>query len=156
MMIQGKTYWNRTVGEPHENKFAKSKQWSFDLSIDEDTEKKLLAKGMRKTYIRNKDDERGNFLSFNRDAIKKDGSAGKPYEIVDDQGLPWDQSKLIGNGSVLNCIITMNEREYNGSKFLKPSCVKFQVYDLVTYEAKGTFPVKQAEAVDPTNSAETW
>lgn len=159
MMIQGKTYWNRTVGKPHPNKFSKSDQWSFDLSIDEETQAKVLAKGVRKSYLRDKGDERGVFLSFTRDATRKDGSPGKPFEIVDAQGHPWPDNKLIGNGSVLNCIISFNEREYNNVKFLKPSCVKFQVWDHVPFEKSGSgFPTRdQTEAsADTLTSDKEW
>lgn len=137
----------RVVGEPYTNKFDPSKkQWSFDLRVDKATQKQLLDAGMRKSFIRNKD-ERGPFISFVRDATRRDGSEGKPFKIVDHRGEPWDQNVKIGNGSVVNVIVTLNEREYNGQKFLKPGCISFQVWDLVPYEPKAQsddgFPVKE-------------
>ena len=157
MLIKGQAFWCRVVGAPHDNKFTKSKQWSFDLSVDKETIQKLLEAGMRKTYIRNKADERGDFLSFQRDATKKDGTEGKPFKIVDAQNNPWPTDKLIGNGSTLNVIVTLNEREFRGEKFLKPSAINLQVWDLVEY-SKGSsgsgFPVKEVSSEGDTSTSD--
>lgn len=142
MMINGKGYWFKAAGKPRVNKYSNKEQWSFDLSITEDTQKSLLDKGMRKNYLRNKDDERGTFLTFVRDAVKQDGTDGKPFKIIDAHGNPWPEGKLVGNGSELNVVVTLNEREFNKQKFLKPSAVAVQVWNLVEYES-GKFPTKE-------------
>lgn len=154
LIVNGKGYWIRVVGSPVENKFKPGiNQWSFDLSIDETTQEKLLKAGMRKSYLKNKGDERGTFISFSRDATKADKTAGKPYNIIDHHGNPWSD-ELIGNGSTLNVMVSLNERSYNGMTFLKPSAIKLQVYDHVKYEAKG-FPTKQ-DSVKQEKTEETW
>jgi hypothetical protein len=141
MMISGKGYWCKVVGAPVPNKFKPDvPQWAFDLSIDEATEKELLGKGMSKSSLKNKGDDRGTFITFTRDAVKKDGTPGKPFSIVDNKKNPWD-NRLIGNGSELNVVVSLNERTYLGKTFLKPSAVSIQVWTLVEYKS-GEFQVK--------------
>lgn len=152
-MITGKAYWFKAVGAPRPNKFnPQVLQWAFDLSIDEKTANDLVEKGMKKTYLRNKDDERGTFLTFTRDSVKKDGTPGKPFSIKGAQKNPWPEDKLVGNGSTLNVVVTLNERNFRGEKFLKPSAVAIQVWDHVPYDAS-SFPSKAAE---DTPQEETW
>lgn len=140
-MITGRGYWSKVTGSPRVNKFTNIPQWSFDLSVDQETADSLLAKGMKASYLRNKGDERGTFISFTRDAVKKDQSPGKPYRIVDSKGKPWDD-KPIGNGSVLNVVVSLNERTFRGEKFLKPSAVALQVWELQEFSGGG-FPIEE-------------
>ena len=114
---------------------------------------------MKKTYLRDKDDERGTFVSFSRDAIKKDKTEGKPYKIVDAQGQPFPDDKAVGNGSTVNVVVSLNERTFRGEKFLKPSAVAIQIWDLIQYDS-GAFPTKDASLGDTSpetqEASEAW
>ena len=146
MILRGKTKWCKIVGAPGWGYKKQHKEWSFDQSIDEATKTALLEQGMDKKYIKNDNDDRGDYISFKRRELKKDGTPGKPIAIFDRKGEEWDQKKLIGNGSVLNVKIALNEIE--GQKGTKPGCIKVQVWDLVEYEGRGgddeDFPVEGA------------
>ena len=152
-MISGKAFWFKATGAPRPNKFnPKVPQWSFDLSVDTENQEKLLEKGMKASYLRNKDDERGVFLTFTRDSIKTDGSPGKPFRIVDGKNNPWPEGKEVGNGSDVNVVVSLNEREFRGQKFLKPSAIAVQIWNHVEYEAG--FPTKED---DPeTEEVQAW
>jgi hypothetical protein len=153
MLINGKSYWFRAQGAPHTNKFNPDvPQWSFDLSISDEEVQKLLDAGMTKTYLRNKDDERGTFLSFVRDSVKKDGTPAKPFRIEDAKNNPWPEDKSVGNGSELNVVVSLNERAFRGQKFSKPSAIAIQVWDHVAYQSGG-FPTKD---IDQPAVAGTW
>lgn len=153
MMITGKMFWSKVVGAPRANKFNPTvPQWGFDLSIDGKTANELVEKGMKKTYLRDKQDERGTFLTFTRDSVKKDGTPGKAYRIVDAKKNPWPDDVLIGNGSVANVVVTLNERNFRGEKFLKPSAVALQIWELQKYDAS-SFPTK---TVDEPAGEDTW
>lgn len=144
-MINGKAFWFKAAGTPHANKFnPQVPQWSFDLSVDDTIAQALISKGMKKSYLRDKQDERGTFLTFTRDSIKKDGAQGKPFKIVNAQNNPWDDNVKIGNGSELNVVVTLNERTFRGEKFLKPSAVAIQVWNLIEYDASN-FPTKEPD-----------
>lgn len=132
MIIRGNVKWAKldpkNPGWGYKNAH---KEWSFDFSLDEATEKKLLAEGMSKDYIKNKGDDRGNFLSFKRRELKRDGTPSKPFEVKDKYGNDWDHSKKIGNGSVMDVKIVLNE--VDGQKGLKPSAIKMKVHELVEF-----------------------
>lgn len=152
MMLQGKVFWARVLGKPHKTKFSPG-QWSFDFSLTAEIAQQLLEDGMKKSYIKNEGDERGSYLSFVRNATKTDGTAGKPFKIVDNQGNAWPEDTLIGNESVINAIIILSERTFRGEKFLKPSCLSVQVWDLVPYHGSAggsgsTFPVKKSDNLE--------
>lgn len=155
MLITGRSYWFKGVGSAKPNKFnPEVPQWSFDLSINQTEAEKLLAAGMKKTYLRDKQDERGVFLTFTRDSIKKDGSPGKPFRIVDSKNNPWPDGESIGNGSQLNVVLTLNERTFRGEKFLKPSAIAIQVWDHIEYSSNG-FPEKD-ESEDEPKDTNKW
>lgn len=142
MIIRGKTKWAKIVGAPGWGYQKQHKEWSFDLSIDEASKKSLLDAGMDRKYIKNVDDDRGDFISFKRRELKKDGTPGKPIALFDRKGQEWDGKTLIGNGSVLNVKIALNE--VPNQKGTKPGVIKVQVWDLVEYEGKNDdedFPV---------------
>lgn len=98
-VIRGTLSWAKVLGAPIMNEFAKEKQWSVDVAPDA----KGLAELKRlklKDKIKNKEDGRGDFISFRQSEFKKDGSPNDPITITDAQGNPWPENKKIGNGSI--------------------------------------------------------
>jgi hypothetical protein len=157
ILITGKIFWAKVnPNKPVRNKFSDKYQWSFDLSLDKDQIKKLTDAGMKRSYIKDKDDERGKFLTFARDAVKKSGDRGKPFSIVDSAKKPWPEGKLIGNGSTVNVKIELNNRkDPKGNEFLKPAALALQVWELIEFEGKSDgedFPVNESTS----NEAENW
>lgn len=152
MIISGHIYWAKILGNPQTTKFNPQGEWSFDFVPDDKGKKTLLDRGMNKEYFKTKEnDDKGEFLQFKRNAVKKDQSPGKPYTVVDSQNNPWDQTEMIGNGSKVNLKVALNEAMYQGKKRLKPSVVSIQVWDHVPYTGGG-FPTKDVE--DVTNGEE--
>jgi hypothetical protein len=133
MIIQGTAYWAKIVGEPQPGFDKSQKEWSLDLSVNDDTVAKLKAEGLG-PKIKNKQDDRGNFISFKRKQIRADGSFAQPIPIKDAKGQDWDGKTLIGNGSLVNVMFLINDTEYKGKKFKKPGILKVQVVKLVEYE----------------------
>ena len=143
MLISGKCYWAKITGNPVQTQFHNG--WSFDLSLDQGAQEQLIKAGIKKSSLKDKGDDRGVFVTFRRDAERKDGTPGKPYQVIDAHNNPWPDGKLVGNGSTLNVLVALNEREYKKEKFLKPSAVKIQVWDLVDFKSSNQFPVKPQE-----------
>lgn len=133
MVLQGQVWYAKVLGAPAWGYKKQYKEWSVDMCLDEATRERLLAAGMSKSAIKNKGDDRGDFLTFKRRELKKDNTPGKPIEVVDKKGAPWDQKALIGNGSVCNFKIALNE--YEGET--KPGLIKMQVVEHVAYEGRG-------------------
>lgn len=150
MIVQGTAYWAKILGAPkwgYENQY---KEWSIDVAIDSKTKKKLLAEGMSEAYVRNKGDEKGDFLTFKRRETKKDGEPAKPFQVIGPDKAPWPQNKLIGNGSTVNILVLFNEAKHG----MKPALIKLQVVELKEYEgddADDGFP-----AYDASGEEENW
>lgn len=152
MIISGKIYWAKILGAPQPTKYSPG-EWSFDLSVDKGTREKMVKAGVKQSYFKNKDDEKGTFLQFKRAGKKKDGESAKPFTVIDAQKKEWDDSTLIGNGSEVNVRIALNEREYNNEKFLKPSAIAIQVWKLEEYKGGDEFPEASPEAI---SEGEEW
>jgi hypothetical protein len=148
VIIRAKAYWAKVIGKPVKAYDPKDPpEWTIDLALDEDTKKKLLAEGMTESYIKNKGDDRGDFITFRRKSIKQDGNAAKPIEVVDDKRKPWDDRKL-GNGTVVNAMVVLNEIPGPGGKLKnKPGLIKLQVVELVEYAGgeRDEFPSSEDE-----------
>lgn len=134
MIISGIAHWAKIVGAPGWGYKKQHKEWSMDVAIDENTRKALLAAGVDGKYIKNKGDEKGDFLTFRRRETKADGQPGKPIAIVDAKGNDWDGKTLIGNGSLVQAKLALNEVE--GQKTLKPGLLKVRVVKLVEFEGR--------------------
>lgn len=145
-IFQGKAYWAKIVGKP-QGGYPNGKgpaEWSIDVAIDEKTKDRLLKEGIDAKYIKNKGDEKGDYIVFKRREIKQDGTAAKPFKIVDRVGKPWPEGKFIGNGSTINVRYVINE-ELN-----KPNALAFQVVELQEYAPENDFPTYEE------NENEEW
>jgi len=147
MMIQGTAYWAKIVGAPVPGYDKSQKEWTFDLAIDDDTVEKLTELGC-KDQIRNKNDDRGNFITFKRRAVTREGEPAKPFFIVDNMKREWDGKTRIGNGSILNVKFAVNDITYQGKTRPKASAISIQVWKHVPYD-NDEFPVNE-------DGAESW
>lgn len=139
----------KIIGKPVPGYDEDQLEWTFDLVLDTKGVKELLASGAGKQYVRQHKVTGEDYVRFTRKALKKDGTPGKPIQVVDAQGKPWG-SDLIGNGSVLNVAYTLNEVGKGKDLRLKPSVLAVQVWDHNKYEPKTGFQVK------PIESEEEW
>lgn len=145
-MLTAKAFYAKVVGKPHPG-YDKSKyEWSLDAcNLTAEAKKTLKAQGIG-DYIKNKGDDRGDFMTFKRPAMKSDGAPGKPIRVVDNKGQPWDQTKFIGNGSTVNINYAVNDKASGGSK---PGIIALQVWEHVPYESSDDgFPVSEGGTED--------
>lgn len=147
VLITGKSYWNKILGKPvpkyemPTDTALQNREWTFDLAVDKETVTTLKKLGLG-PKIKNKGDDRGNFIQFRRNATKQDAdnTPNNPIKVVDHHGKPWDTKKPIGNGSTLNVRFNV----WQGKKSAKPVVLAVQVWDLVEYNnGNGGFPVKE-------------
>ena len=145
MMIQGKAHWAKIVGEPvggYPNGKG-PKEWSVDIEVDKATIAKLMEAGMDEKYLKTSKDGKYQFIKFVRKELKFDGKPGKPFKIVARDRSEWPQDVKIGNGSVMN--VKMDIQEVEGSGAMKPKAFSFQVWEHVPYEGGEEFPVGEPE-----------
>lgn len=147
MIITGKAYWAKVLGSPQWGYKNQYKEWSIDIAIDDKTKQRLIAEGVSEDRFKNKDDDRGDFLTFKRREIKRDGEPAKPFFVVGPDKSPWPQDTMIGNGSKVNAKLILNESDDG----LRPALLKLQIVDLVEYGDGEDFP-----AYDEDGKEEKW
>lgn len=148
MIIQGVARWAKIVGEPQLDYNKTGKEWSFDLELDDKAIQTLKDNGCGPAYIRFKEG-RAPFVKFVRKSVNRDGSPAKPFTIVDVKKNDWDGKTLIGNGSVLNVKIGLNDVEVGVNKGQKkPSAIAIQVWKLEPYEGGEQFDEGSDDAQD--------
>lgn len=138
--LRGKLFWFKALpGQLHDNYNKDGKQWAFDLSLDADGVKH--AKQHKELNIKDKDDDRGKFLTFKQKELRYNGDANKPIKIVDAAGNPWPETKQIGNGSVAD--VKFEIRDFGKGKYpgVYPRAVR--VLDLVEYESQEFAPIDE-------------
>jgi hypothetical protein len=123
-VLSGKVYW-ASVQAPNT---TYEPEWGLDLIVDDNNRKAIEADGLT---IKNKGDERGDFVHIRQKTTRRDGSTNEAPEVMDAQKQPFDQ--LVGNGSVCNVMYTPFHWDMNGKSGVSPLLKKVQVVSLVPY-----------------------
>ncbi|MBV1928227.1 MAG: hypothetical protein KUG81_01780 [Gammaproteobacteria bacterium] len=129
-IMQGTAYWAKVLKDPKPGYDGNEREWSIDIAIDKDTAKLWKEQGIGKR-IKNKGDEKGDFVTLKRKEFKYDGETrNQPIRVVDAKKKPWDQEVLIGNGSKVAVNYSINDTKFGQ----QPCLLALQVIDLVEYE----------------------
>lgn len=112
-VIRGVAHWAKVLGEPVMNYGGDNREWTVDLSPDEDGMRLVNELGLE-GRLKEKGDERGQFMAFRQREKRLDGSLNRRISVVDSQNNPWPQDRLIGNGSVVE--IRFDYRDYGKGK----------------------------------------
>ncbi len=153
--ITGKAYWARVLPKQlHDNYNGDGKEWSLDVSLDEANVQKLTSLGLA-PKIKNKGDDRGQFITFSRSELKKSGpkkgQENTPIAILDADGDDWDD-RSIGNGSVVGVDFNVFQTEWKNKKFLKPAILAIHVLEWVEYKTEQ----RETGRRKADNTQETW
>lgn len=144
VILRGKTSFAKILGDPRLNYSKDGKEWSMDLVLDKAGVKDVNARGI-KQKIKQKDNyvDGQPYIRFKRDEFKKDGRANDPIEVVDIIGKPWDEKKLIGNGSVVD--VKFRVVDYGAGKQKGMYIDKVKVLDLVPYDGGDFEPISEED-----------
>jgi len=123
-VITGKCYWAK-VHAPDTNF---EPVWSIDICVDDNNREAIMKDGLA---IKNKGDERGDFVQIKQKVNRRDGTENDAPVVLDAQKQPM--TKLIGNGSIVNVMYTPYEWNMNGKSGVSPLLKKVQVVNLVSY-----------------------
>ena len=123
-VITGKAYW-ASVQQPNT---TYEPEWSVDIIVDDNNRAAIEADGLT---IKNKGDERGDFVHIRQRVKRRDGTDNEAPIVVDAQTNP--SKKLIGSGSTVNVQYTPYSWEMNGKSGVTPILKKVQIIDLVSY-----------------------
>ena len=126
-IISGEAYWAHVI-TPN-TKFNPDGEWSIEI-CNLNAKNKKVAEGDGLT-IKNKGDERGDFVTLKQYARNKEGTF-RPMSVKDSERNPFPSSKRIGNGSKVNAsYFPKPYTQYGGG--VKGYLNAVQVVDLVEY-----------------------
>jgi hypothetical protein len=124
-VLSGKAHW-ASVANPNT---TFEPVWSVDLAIEGDELNKARQMGLA---IKNKGDDRGDFVTIKRKVNRRDGTQNQAPALVDANKNPMSGT-LIGNGSDINVLFKTYEWEYAGKTGMGAELQKVQVTKLVPY-----------------------
>tara|TARA_R110000822_G_scaffold1244_8_gene5580 strand:+ start:1824 stop:2324 length:501 start_codon:yes stop_codon:yes gene_type:complete len=126
-ILRGVAHWAQLV-EPNT---TFEPVWSLDLVLTPETLAIVQAEGLN---VKNKGDDRGDFVSLKRKVLKKDGSKKDAPSVTDSKLNTWNGNTLIGNGSEVNVKIQCFDYTYAGKSGRSADLVAVQVVNLVEYK----------------------
>ena len=124
-VLSGKAHW-ASIANPNT---TFEPVYSIDLAIEGDELNKARQLGLT---IKNKGDDRGNFVTIKRKQYRKDGSENKRPDLVDSNKNNMGNT-LVGNGSDVNVLFKTFEWEYAGKTGMGTELQKVQVTNLIEY-----------------------
>ena len=137
-VISGTAYW-AAITNPNTT-FDSDGIWSIDVAnLDKKNLEMVKKDGLA---IKNKGDDREDFVTVKRRVRRKDGSLNRAPDLVDGQKRTMTNT-LIGNGSKVNVHYTTYEWEFKGRAGVSADLRAVQVVDLIPYntEADEAFDV---------------
>ena len=148
-ILNGKAYWASVVSP--NTTFDEDGVYSVDLAVDADNKKKAEAEGLS---IKNKGDDRGDFVTIKRKAKRKDGNPNKAPDVMDGMKRPL-QNTLIGNGSDVNVLFKTYEWTHKptGRSGKSADLQAIQVLNLVAYEG-GSSTASEFEEIPSASNAD--
>jgi hypothetical protein len=144
--IRGKASFAKVLPDQLSLNYNKDgKEWKIDLEIDEATVKELKKLKIGDKIRRGEPYEKDGvekpayldgrpYLTFRQAELKRDGSPNNPIDIKDILGKPWDYTKEIGNGSVIDLKFAIVDNGVGKKKGMYPRAIR--VLEHVPYERK--------------------
>jgi hypothetical protein len=100
--------------------------------VDAKTKKQLQDLGLG-PRIKNKGDERNDFITIKRKYTRKDGTKNSAPRVVDSKKTPISPDDLIGNGSKVNVAFDTYDYNVGGNQGVGSSLKAVQVIKLIEY-----------------------
>lgn len=149
-ILNGKAYWASVVSP--NTTFDEDGVYSVDIAVDANNKKLAEAEGLS---IKNKGDDRGDFVTIKRKAKRKDGNPNKAPDVMDGMKRPL-QNTLIGNGSDVNVLYKTYEWTHKptGRSGKSADLQAIQVINLVAYEG-GSSTASEFEEIPSASNADT-
>ncbi len=134
VFVTGRLYWPKIVGDRslHLNYEQDAREWSYELVPDDTSflkEHKLLDRLKDKEDLKNP--EKGNFLVLRKPELNYEGEKNDPIRIYDENGKPWDDDTLIGNGTEAD--VKLSIKDWGKGKKKSIYTVAIRVTNLVPY-----------------------
>tara|TARA_R100000541_G_scaffold28346_3_gene37673 strand:+ start:4544 stop:5011 length:468 start_codon:yes stop_codon:yes gene_type:complete len=120
-------------------------QWEAQIVVSADRASELEAYGTVKPL---KDDPSRVSVNLKRKAVKKDGEANDPVQLVDGKKQRIDPKIKIGNGSVGNVKVYQREYDVAGRQGISTIMTAIQITKMIEYTGSVDFDIDDSEADD--------
>ena len=132
-VLSGKAYW-AAISNPNT---TFEPVWQIDLALDSKAKKEAIDLGLT---VKNKSDDRGDFVTIKRKVKNKSGNENSPPMLKDSEKRDI-RGTLVGNGSDVNVLFKVYDWEYAGKKGKGSDLQAVQVTNLVEYSEGEDFDV---------------
>lgn len=130
MVITGKAYW-ASIATPNTT-FDPDGIWTVDVgNLDKDSIDQLKNDGLT---VKNKGDDRGDFVTIKRKVRRKDGQMNRTPDLVDAKKRQMTNT-MIGNGSDVNVLYSTYDWEFKGRKGTSADLKSIQVTNLIPFSS---------------------
>jgi hypothetical protein len=153
MVISGKAYW-ASIATPNTT-FDPDGIWTVDVgNLDKDSIDQLKDDGLT---VKNKGDDRGDFVTIKRKVRRKDGQMNRTPDLVDAKKRQMTNT-MIGNGSDVNVLYSTYDWEFKGRKGTSADLKSIQVTNLIPFSSgdEETFDEVDGYASDSANPSEAF
>jgi len=127
-VLTGRAYWAKLITP--DTAFNPDGVWSLDLALDEDMAARAKKLGLS---LKNKDDDRGSFVTIKRKVVKANGERNDPPAVIDSEKNPVEDT-LIGNGSHVNVVFRTFDWKYSTRSGVGADLEAVQIINLVEYK----------------------
>lgn len=141
--LRGTVHWCKLLGEPRKNFNGDGREWVVDFTPDKDSLKEIKRLKLN-DRLKDKDDERGEFLVLRVKEFRADGNPNKPVRIYTSDNRPWNVDTLIGNGSVVD--VALNHISYGPGKRDGLYLQAVRVLELKEFKATPFKPLDEDDA----------
>lgn len=145
-VIRGELHWAKVIGQPRLNTFTEEREWSVDVTPNDEGRKELKRIGIadRLKEPKENDTRKETFISFRQKEFRTNAKTGektpnRPIKVVDAQGKDWPQDMLIGNGSVADVKFTVHDNGRGRPKGVYIQAIR--VLDHVPFESQEFAPL---------------
>jgi len=129
-VLKGNAYW-ASITSPNTT-FDSDGVWTIDVGNLDAKNKKIASNdGL---IIKNKGDDRGDFVTIKRKVRRKDGNMNTAPDVVDAQKRKIIGT-LVGNGSGVNVLYSTYEWEFGGKTGTSADLRAVQVTNMIPYNA---------------------
>jgi hypothetical protein len=153
MVITGKAYW-ASIATPNTT-FDPDGIWTVDVgNLDKDSIDQLKNDGLT---VKNKGDDRGDFVTIKRKVRRKDGQMNRTPDLVDAKKRQMTNT-MIGNGSDVNVLYSTYDWEFKGRKGTSADLKSIQVTNLIPFSSgdEESFDEVDGYASESANSSEAF
>jgi hypothetical protein len=153
MVISGKAYW-ASIATPNTT-FDPDGVWTVDVgNLDKAAIDQLKNDGLT---VKNKGDDRGDFVTIKRKVRRKDGQMNRTPDLVDAKKRQMSNT-MIGNGSDVNVLYSTYDWEFKGRKGTSADLKSIQVTTLIPYSSgvEEDFDEVDGYASDSANPSEAF